>query len=107
MGTSALSQIENNKRNASSRSLVKLARALDVEVYALFPKQQAPLFPPDAEEQRRIKEQQWQWKWRNLERIAERYRNNPHLSDIVRAVDEALEAAEEQIRDEARRRDAG
>jgi transcriptional regulator with XRE-family HTH domain len=52
MGTSALSQIENNKRNASSRSLLRLARALDVEVADLFPKAQALLFA--SEEERRI-----------------------------------------------------
>ena len=103
MGTSALSQIENNKRNASSRSLLRLARALGVEVGDLFPKGQLPLFPSDEEERWRIREQQWHWKVLKLKREAERYWNDPHLSDLMGAVDEVVQAAEEQ----ARRRDAG
>jgi transcriptional regulator with XRE-family HTH domain len=42
-GPSAISQIENGKRNPNSETLVRLARALEVEVADLFPKAQAPL----------------------------------------------------------------
>jgi len=45
MGPSALSQIENGKRNPSGRSLLKLARALDVGVADLFPKAEEPPLP--------------------------------------------------------------
>jgi transcriptional regulator with XRE-family HTH domain len=42
-GPSAISQIENGRRNPNSETLAKLARALEVEVADLFPKVQAPL----------------------------------------------------------------
>jgi transcriptional regulator with XRE-family HTH domain len=38
-----VNQIESGKRNPSTATLVKLAKALDVEVADLFPKAQAPL----------------------------------------------------------------
>ncbi len=44
--------IENGKRNLTTTTLAKLARALDVEVADLFPKAQASL--PDLEDERRI-----------------------------------------------------
>jgi transcriptional regulator with XRE-family HTH domain len=43
MAVSGVSQIENGHRNPNSATLVKLARALDVDVADLFPKGQAPL----------------------------------------------------------------
>ncbi len=43
MAVSGVSQIENGHRNPNSATLIKLARALDVEVVDLFPKAQAPL----------------------------------------------------------------
>lgn len=42
-GPSAISQIENGRRSPNSETLVKLARALKVEVADLFPKGHAPL----------------------------------------------------------------
>lgn len=50
-GPSAISQIENGKRSPNSETLVKLARALEVEVADLFPKAQGSLFtqPPSEE----------------------------------------------------------
>lgn len=42
-GPSAISQIENGRRNPNSETLLKLANALEVEVGDLFPKAQAPL----------------------------------------------------------------
>lgn len=46
-GPSAISQIENGKRSPNSETLVKLARALEVEVADLFPKGQASLWLGD------------------------------------------------------------
>jgi transcriptional regulator with XRE-family HTH domain len=43
LAISGVSQIENGKRNPNSETLVKLARALEVEVGNLFPKGQSPL----------------------------------------------------------------
>jgi transcriptional regulator with XRE-family HTH domain len=43
MAVSGVSQIENGHRNPNSATLIKLARALDVDVADLFPKGQAPL----------------------------------------------------------------
>jgi transcriptional regulator with XRE-family HTH domain len=43
MAVSGVSQIENGKRNLSTATLAKLAKALDVEVADFFPKEQAPL----------------------------------------------------------------
>ncbi len=48
MAVSGVSQIENGKRNPNSATLIKLARALGVEVADLFPKGQAPLPSPAA-----------------------------------------------------------
>jgi len=48
MAVSGVSQIENDKRNPNAATLTKLARALDVEVAALFPLEQPrlPDVPP-------------------------------------------------------------
>ena len=43
VAVSGVSQIENGKRNPNSGTLLKLAKALDVDVADLFPKAQAPL----------------------------------------------------------------
>jgi transcriptional regulator with XRE-family HTH domain len=43
LAPSVISQIENDKRDPSARTLRKLAEALGVEVADLFPKAQAPL----------------------------------------------------------------
>jgi len=51
MAVSGVSQIENGRRNPNSATLVKLARALGVEVADLFPKGQASL--PAFEDERR------------------------------------------------------
>jgi transcriptional regulator with XRE-family HTH domain len=51
LAPSVISQIENGKRDPTSRTLRKLAKALEVEVGDLFPKGQAPL--PDFEDERR------------------------------------------------------
>jgi transcriptional regulator with XRE-family HTH domain len=51
MAVSGISQIENGKRNPNSATLIKLARALGVEVADLFPKGQASL--PDFKDERR------------------------------------------------------
>jgi transcriptional regulator with XRE-family HTH domain len=49
MAVSGVSQIENGHRNPNSATLIKLARALDVDVADLFPPQgQAPLPLDDA-----------------------------------------------------------
>lgn len=48
MAVSGVSQIENGHRNPNSATLIKLARALDVDVADLFPKGQAPLPLEDA-----------------------------------------------------------
>jgi transcriptional regulator with XRE-family HTH domain len=47
LAPSVISQIENDKRNPSASTLRKLARALDVEVADLFPKDQRPLWHED------------------------------------------------------------
>lgn len=47
-----VNQIESGKRNPSTATLVKLAKALDIEVADLFPKAQAPLPLSDFAEQR-------------------------------------------------------
>ena len=52
-GPSAISQIENGRRSPNSETLVKLARALGVEVAALFPKDQASLFLEEEDARRR------------------------------------------------------
>lgn len=49
-----VNQIETGKRNPSTETLAKLARALEVEVAELFPKEQAPL--PDFENWQRYYE---------------------------------------------------
>ncbi len=43
VAVSGVSQIENGHRNPNSATLIKLARALDVDVADLFPKAQIPL----------------------------------------------------------------
>ena len=48
MAVSGVSQIENGHRNPNSATLIKLARALNVDVADLFPKVQAPLPLDDA-----------------------------------------------------------
>jgi transcriptional regulator with XRE-family HTH domain len=48
MAVSGVSQIENGHRNPNSATLIKLARALDVDVADLFPEGQAPLPLDDA-----------------------------------------------------------
>src|SRR5918994_1414320 len=48
MAVSGVSQIENGHRNPNSATLIKLARALDVDVADLFPKGQVPLPLDDA-----------------------------------------------------------
>src|SRR5215203_4518614 len=48
MAVSGVSQIENGHRNPNSATLIKLARALDVDVADLFPKGQARLPLDDA-----------------------------------------------------------
>jgi transcriptional regulator with XRE-family HTH domain len=48
MAVSGVSQIENGHRNPNSATLIKLARALDVDVGDLFPKGQVPLPLDDA-----------------------------------------------------------
>jgi transcriptional regulator with XRE-family HTH domain len=54
-GPSAISEIEHGKRNPNAATLMKLARALDVEVADLFPKAWAPRPSlDDSPEQRRI-----------------------------------------------------
>lgn len=53
MAVSGVSQIENGHRNPNSATLIKLARALDVDVADLFPKGQASLpldYAPSLEE---------------------------------------------------------
>ncbi len=46
MAVSGVSQIENGRRNPNSATLIKLARALGVEVRDLFPLAQSPLPEP-------------------------------------------------------------
>ncbi len=46
MAVSGVSQIENGRRNPNSATLIKLARALEVEVRDLFPLAQSPLPEP-------------------------------------------------------------
>jgi transcriptional regulator with XRE-family HTH domain len=45
MAVSGVSQIENGHRNPNSATLIKLARALEVEVPDLFPKDLSPRLP--------------------------------------------------------------
>ena len=45
MAVSGVSQIENGHRNPNSATLIKLARALEVEVSELFPKAHGPSLP--------------------------------------------------------------
>ncbi len=52
MAVSGVSQIENGRRNPNSATLVKLARALGVEVADFFPKAEAQLWPGEAPELR-------------------------------------------------------
>jgi len=47
-----LVHIETGKSSPNVETLEKLAAALEVEVADFFPKPQAPLFPPDAEQRR-------------------------------------------------------
>ena len=51
MAPSAVSQIETGRRSPNTGSLAKIAKALEVEVVDLFPKEQASL--PDFEDERR------------------------------------------------------
>src|SRR5918998_3863162 len=53
IAVSGVSQIENGHRNPNSSTLVKLARALDVEVADFFPKVEAPLWSDSTPEERR------------------------------------------------------
>src|SRR5918997_4389568 len=57
LAPSAVSEIENGKRNASAATLVKLAEAFQVEVSDLFPKAQAPL-PLPPEKRRAVEERE-------------------------------------------------
>ncbi len=50
MAVSGVSQIENGRRNPNSATLIKLAKALEVEVADLFPKGQTALFPEQSEQ---------------------------------------------------------
>ncbi len=50
MAVSGVSQIENGRRNPNSATLIKLAKALEVEVADLFPKVEAPLWSEDSPE---------------------------------------------------------
>lgn len=52
MSVSGVSQIENGKRNLSTTTLIKLARALETDVANFFPKAQASL-PLEEEDARR------------------------------------------------------
>jgi len=47
MSVSGVSMIENGKRNLTTTTLAKLARAFGVEVADLFPKAQTPLWLPE------------------------------------------------------------
>ena len=51
MAPSAVSQIETGRRSPNTGSLAKIAKALEVEIVDLFPKEQASL--PDFEDERR------------------------------------------------------
>jgi transcriptional regulator with XRE-family HTH domain len=55
IAVSGVSQIENGKRNPNASTLVKLARALDVEVADFFPKVEAPLWSDSTPEERRTR----------------------------------------------------
>jgi transcriptional regulator with XRE-family HTH domain len=54
MAVSGVSQIENGHRNPNSATLIKLARALEVDVADLFPKAEAPLWLDEALTERRL-----------------------------------------------------
>ena len=51
MSVSGVSMIENGKRNLTTTTLAKLARAFGIEVGDLFPKLEAPLWSHDTSEQ--------------------------------------------------------
>ena len=53
IAVSGISQIENGKRNPNSETLVKIARALEVDIADLFPKAEAPLWSGEVPEQHR------------------------------------------------------
>jgi transcriptional regulator with XRE-family HTH domain len=53
VAVSGVSQIENGRRNPNSSTLVKLARALDVDVADFFPKVEAPLWSDNSSAERR------------------------------------------------------
>ncbi len=57
VAVSGVSQIENGKRNPNSGTLLKLAKALDVDVADFFPKGQAPLWSDESVEERHA---QWE-----------------------------------------------
>lgn len=59
MAVSGVSQIENGHRNPNSATLIKLARALEVEVADLFPKAQAALPLEGASEELDIPLAEW------------------------------------------------
>jgi transcriptional regulator with XRE-family HTH domain len=96
LAPSVISQIENGKRNPTARTLRKLAKALEVEVSDLFPKEQAPLPNLDADgaleerraawdaavhEARQLRETGWSQMWKALsEWRASKKRGEPYTT---------------------------
>jgi transcriptional regulator with XRE-family HTH domain len=57
MSVPGISNLERGRRNPSASTLQKIAEALDVELWELFPKEQAPLWQEGTE--RGSTEEQW------------------------------------------------
>lgn len=71
MSVSGVSQIENGKRNLSTATLIKLARALETEVANFFPKAQASLPLEEEDARRRGYQSITEFRIEALERLAD------------------------------------
>lgn len=71
MSVSGVSQIENGKRNLSTATLIKLARALETEVANFFPKAQASLPLEEEDARRRGYQSIAEFRIETLERLAD------------------------------------
>src|SRR5215210_2013470 len=94
MSVSGVSMIENGKRNLTTTTLGKLARAFGVEVADLFPKAETPLWSDEPPE-RRDSGFSFREVSESLERYCERWENQLAEGSVDnRALDEFLATAE-------------
>jgi transcriptional regulator with XRE-family HTH domain len=96
MAVSGVSQIETGARNPSAVTLRKLADALNTEVAAFFPKDQAPLPFEEAEERQPVSQEFTElvesldreqlvklWEWQKQERIRLRVLWHDHPENLA------------------------